>query len=129
MKQHVRGGGPGNGLGPGTGRREEVSKRSLSAPRRRLLELMQEINFGRIEGLAVRGGEPVLDPPPRVVREIKFGGENGPRRELGSDDFALKAQAVEFFAHLSRLGDGTVESLEIKHGLPFRMSVEEAVRA
>jgi len=129
MKQHVRGGGPGNGLGPGTGRREEVSKRSLSAPRRRLLELMQEINFGRIEGLAVRGGEPVLDPPPRVVREIKFGGENGPRRELGSGDFALKAQAVEFFTHLSRLGDGTVEILEIKHGLPFRMSVEEAVRA
>ena len=129
MKQHVRGGGPGDDLGPGTGRREEVSKRSLSAPRRRLLELMQEINFGRIEGLAVRGGEPVLDPPPRVVREIKFGGENGPRRELGSDDFALKAQAVEFFAHLSRLGDGTVEILEIKHGLPFRMSVEEAVRA
>jgi len=129
MKQHVRGGGPGNGLKPGTDRREEVSKRSLSAPRRRLLELMQEINFGRIEGLAVRGGEPVLDPPPRVVREIKFGGENGPRRELGSDDFALKAQAVEFFTHLSRLGDGTVEILEIKHGLPFRMSVEEAVRA
>ncbi|HOM98863.1 MAG TPA: hypothetical protein PLM33_01270 [Acidobacteriota bacterium] len=108
---------------------EVTTKASLTPARRRLLELMQEINFGRIEGLAVRGGEPVLDPPPRVVREIKFGGENGPRRELGSDDFALKAQAVEFFAHLSRLGDGTVEILEIKHGLPFRMSVEEAVRA
>ncbi|HCF06303.1 MAG TPA: hypothetical protein DEU72_08760 [Desulfomicrobiaceae bacterium] len=108
---------------------EVTTKASLTPARRRLLELMQEINFGRIEGLAVRGGEPVLDPPPRVVREIKFGGENGPRRELGSDDFALKAQAVEFFTHLSRLGDGTVEILEIKHGLPFRMSVEEAVRA
>lgn len=43
---------------------EVTTKASLTPARRRLLELMQEINFGRIEGLAVRGGEPVLDPPP-----------------------------------------------------------------
>ncbi len=33
---------------------EVTTKASLTPARRRLLELMQEINFGRIEGLAVR---------------------------------------------------------------------------
>ena len=99
------------------------SKSQLPASRRRLVELMQRINFGRIEHLAVRGGEPVLDPPPRVVREIKIGGENGPRAEVRSDDFCLKRQVTELFDHLRELGNGVVESLEIKHGLPFRLMV------
>ncbi len=105
-----------------------ATKASLSPQRRRLLELMQGINFGRIEELAVRDGEPDFDPPPQVVREIKFGGENGPRREMTVEDFALKSQAAQLFAQLDRLGNGTVLSLEIKHGLPFRMSLKETVR-
>ena len=104
-------------------------KLSLSPGRRRLLELMQQINFGRIDGVTVRGGEPLFDPSPRVVREIKFGSENGPRPELGIDDFVLKAQVVELFEHLDGLGDGKVGSIEVKYGLPFRMSVEELVQA
>ncbi len=103
------------------------SKAALSPARRRLLELMQLINFGRIENLIVRGGEPSLVPPPRVVREVKFGGDNGPRPELATDDFRLKAQVVDLFRELDRLGDGTVEALEVKHGLPFRLLVAEAL--
>jgi len=106
----------------------EVNKREISALQRKLLELMQEVNFGLIKGLVVKDGEPVFDPPPRVVREIKLGGENGPRHELGSDDFALKSKVAEFFEHLSRLSNGTVESIEIKHGLPFLMNIEETIR-
>jgi hypothetical protein len=90
---------------------------------------MQNLNFGRIEGLAVCNGEPVFDPPPRIIREIKFGGENGPRRELETPNFTLKSQAVELFEQLERLGNGTVERLEIKHGLPFRMNLVEMVSA
>ncbi|MFL5240596.1 MAG: hypothetical protein ACJ8FY_00685 [Gemmataceae bacterium] len=103
-----------------------LSKHDLSARRACLLELMQSINFGRIEGLAVLDGEPVLDPPPRVIREVKFGGDNGPRPEIDAGNFLLKTQVVELFQHLDRLNDGNIESLEIKHGLPFRMLVAEA---
>lgn len=88
---------------------------------------MQQINFGRIDGISVRNGEPVFEPAPRVIREIKFGGENGPRPELGVEDFVLKAQVVELFDRLDDLGNGKVGSLEIKHGLPFRMSIEQMV--
>jgi len=105
-----------------------ATKASLSPARRRLLELMQKVNFGRIEGLAVRGGEPVFDPPPRVFREVKFRGENGPRRELHAGDFLLKSEVVGLLEELTRLRDGTVESIRIKHGVPFHLSVEETTR-
>ncbi|NIM21246.1 MAG: hypothetical protein GTN64_02310 [Candidatus Latescibacteria bacterium] len=106
-----------------------VTKGCLTPARGRLVELMQRINFGRIEGLEVRDGEPVIDPPPIVVRDIKFGGENGPRHELEAKDFILKREVIEFFVQLEELANGTVDVLEIKHGLPFRMSIKEAVRA
>lgn len=103
-----------------------MTKTSLSAPRRRLLETMQRLNFGRIEDLEIRNGEPMFNPAPRVVQDIKLGGENGPRPELGTADFALKSQVAEFFEYLSRLGDGSVEIIEVKHGLPFKLVIEMA---
>jgi hypothetical protein len=105
------------------------AKSSLNPPRARLVEWMQRINFGRIEGLAVRGGEPVIIPPPRIVREVKFGADNGPHPKTSTGDFLLKSQVREFFARLKAMGDGTIVSLEIKHGLPFRMIVEEDTAA
>jgi hypothetical protein len=86
---------------------------------------MQRINFGRIENLLVRDGEPILDDPtPQVFLEVKFGAENGPRPESADDDFALKAQVVDLFAHLDQLRNARVEVLTVKHGLPFAMHVE-----
>jgi hypothetical protein len=103
----------------------DTTKSSLSQPRAQLIELMQHINFGRIEGIIIRNGEFVLDPRPRVVREIKFCAENGPRPEATKQDFVLKAQVRDFFAQVEALGNGFIHSLEVKHGLPFKMIVEE----
>jgi hypothetical protein len=102
-----------------------ATKASLSPARRRLLELLQQVNFGRVEGLTLEGGEPLFDPPPRVVREIKIGGENGPRAELDGADFQLKAQVIELFQHLDQVGSGTIDVVEVKYGLPFRLIVTE----
>lgn len=111
---------------PDRGRKKPspISKQDLSAQQVRLLELMQDINFGRIEGLSVRDGEPVLDPHPRVIREVKFGGDNSARPEIDASNFLLKAQVIELFQHFDELGTGAIEVLVIKHGLPFCMSVE-----
>lgn len=98
---------------------------SLSQGRKALVRQMQDINFGRMERLKIKNGDPVLDPPPRVIREIKFGGENGPRPESGNGSFALKAQVIELFRQLDGITSGEIELLEIKHGLPFRMLVQE----
>ena len=79
--------------------------------------MMQTIHFGRMEHIVVRDGQPLFEPPPKIIREIKFGGESSPRRELGGNDFLLKTQVLQLFQQLEKLGDGTVQSLEVKHGL------------
>jgi hypothetical protein len=98
------------------------SKAALTPARKRLVELMQKIGFGRIEGLVIRRGEPVFDPPPIVVHDIKFDGENRSRPPVEVDDFVLKKQVIHLFAALDRVRNGTVEKLEVKDGLPFLMS-------
>jgi len=100
-------------------------KSDLTPPKQRLIELMQDINFGRITHLPVHGGEPELTPETVIEREIKLGGNNGQRTEIDCDDFALKQEVVAFFEQLTRMGNGTIRELSIKHGLPFLMRIEE----
>lgn len=104
-----------------------ASKANLSPARRQLIELMQQLNFGRLEQFTIRNGEPVFDPPPSTTREIKFGSINGPRPEIDADDFLLKASVTELLETLSRLGTGRIAVLEIRHGLPFRMQISEQI--
>ncbi len=92
----------------------------------RLVRLMQGMGFGRIELLHVRNGEPVFDQLPRVIREVKFCAENGARPEAIKKDFALKAQVRELFAEMDEMGDGVILCIEVKHGLPFKMTWEDA---
>ncbi|MEX1231116.1 MAG: hypothetical protein WEB58_12800 [Planctomycetaceae bacterium] len=113
-------------IAPGGGRHNRPQTKSgLSPSRCQLVELMQDINFGRLESLRISNADPLLDPIPGIVREIKFCAENGPRPERYTDDFALKSQVVEMFEYLDRIRDCQIELLEIKHGLPFRMLIRE----
>ena len=57
-------------------------KSSLSSGRARLVELMEQLCFGRIENLIIRGGEPTFDPPPKVSRDVQVW--FGPRYETGT---------------------------------------------
>ena len=105
---------------------DSITLASLPPERRRLLKRMQRINFGRIENLVIKDGQPVLSPSPRVVRSVKFGGRNGPRPEASLEDFVIKDEVVELFRYMDELRDGVIDVLEIQHGLPFRMAVEDA---
>ena len=46
-------------------------------------------------------------------------------RELRKEDFLLKKQVVDLFHQFEKIGNGTVHTLEIKDGLPFRMTVRD----
>jgi hypothetical protein len=95
------------------------TKSSLSAARKQLIELLQETNFGRVERLEVRGGEPVLEPHPEVVVEYKFASENGCRPEINLTDFTLKQQHIDLLGLLDQIGTGIIAVLVCKHGVPF----------
>ncbi len=100
-----------------------LTKSTLTPQRRALLEVLQQLNFGRLEDLHIRSGEPVMDTPPRIIREVKFGAENGPRSDQHKADFLLKSQLVELFSFFDEFRDGCISVLEVKHGLPFRLVV------
>jgi hypothetical protein len=61
-----------------------------------------------------------------MLREVKFGGDNGPRAEQDKADFLLKSQLVELFAFLNDFRDGCISVLEVKHGLPFRLVIADS---
>jgi hypothetical protein len=103
------------------------TKATLSPNRRRLVETMQALNFGSIEQVQIRGGEPVFSPAPRLIQEIKIGSaDGGPRPELVREDFPLKTSVLELFDHLDRLNDGIVNAVEVRYGLPFRVILERS---
>ena len=104
-----------------------VSKSSLSPARTRLLELFQSLNFGRLEALKIYDGQPVFDPPPRVVQIVKVGAENGPRRERSYTEFFLKHEIVEVFDLISSVGQGEIERIDVQFGLPQRLEIERSV--
>lgn len=98
---------------------------SLTPRQSQLVEMMRQLNFGSIERLTIRDGKPVFCPSPVVLRDIKLGGENGPRPVAQVADFAVKQQIVELFEQLSRVKSGVVHKLTVKHGLPFSLVLEE----
>ena len=108
---------------------EVTTKASLTPARKQLLELMQEVNYGRIEELEVRDGEPVFEPPPSVIRLYLFGKDNGPNTARESDDFTLKKKVVELFDVFSRERSLSIKELMIDNGLPVRMTVAGVARA
>ena len=87
---------------------------------------MQRLNFGRIEDLTVGGGEPVFDPAPKVIQKLKIGGDNAANPEADLQDFLLKKQTIELLQAISDLGEGTVLTIDVKHGLPFAVEIELA---
>ena len=61
------------------------------------------------------------------MRKLTCDPTSHPNRPTGDDgDFALKSSVIELFDHLSRIGDGTLESIEVKYGMPFKLVVEQA---
>ena len=90
---------------------------------------MQRTTFGRIERLEVRNGEPVFTPPPRITKDIKLGSpaDNHVHTERVSSDFQLKSEQIALFANLTHIDTGVIESIEVRHGLPFRLVVEQQI--
>jgi len=90
------------------------------------VDLMREHQFGRIENMSVRAGQPILDQELKVVRVARLGGERGPNVP-GGDEFELKQSVRDLFEELVRLRNGTVIRLEFRHGLPCMLETTAAL--
>jgi hypothetical protein len=52
----------------------------LSASRRAVVRLCQSMNYGSIQGLCVKDGEPALSPPPLALVDVKLDAVAAPVR-------------------------------------------------
>lgn len=98
---------------------------SLSPARKRLVDVLQDLQFGRIEGMAITGGDPQFDPPhpsPTIIQTIKLPVEARPP-ETGSANSLLKQQMVDLFQHFGRQQTGMVRRLEFRFGLPCLVEI------
>jgi hypothetical protein len=100
----------------------------LSAPRQVLVRLCQSINFGYLEGLEVRRGEPVFSPAPTAFVEVKLDAANGLPPEADLADFELRAEVGRLTEQLDQLGDGLIERIDIRYGIPRRVLIERPIQ-
>ena len=107
---------------------EPRPRASLSHSEQRLLGLIQEVYYGKIEDLVISGGEPVMGLPLKVLRDVKLSGEYSRKPILADRDYLDKPQVVEMLRQFRRLGDGVVQLVEIHDGLPFRIQIVEMIR-
>ena len=106
-----------------------MTKQMLSEPWKRLVGTMQALNFGRITFL-IRAGAPDFTQKVRTVRTVKLaGGVNGPRVEAGSADFELRKEVISLRDQVAKAADGARVTVEVKHGLPFLIEIEEEHQA
>ena len=98
---------------------------SQSIARQRLVRLMQEVRFGRIEDLRVGDGEPLWSLGPRVVRDIVFGKGPVTTCQPSTGDFQLKRSVAEMFKLFDHEHSFEIEYIEVQHGLPLRVRIAE----
>jgi len=106
-----------------------MTKRMLSEPWKRLVGRMQALNFGRIKFL-VRSGAPDFAQRVLTVRTVRLtGGDNGPRPEATRADFEIRKEILSLRDHVATAADGARVTVEVKHGLPFLLEIQEEDQA
>jgi hypothetical protein len=93
----------------------------LSRPRQALVRLCQEINFGSIHNLEILKKEPVYQPEPIVLVDVRLDSDDCARPELKIADFSLSQEVRRLMLRLDELNNGKIDRLEIRAGLPRRM--------
>lgn len=106
-----------------------MRRQELSHERKRLLDVMRNMGYGRIENLTISSGEPVFDKSLRLVHEKLLGRKAKGRASPPESDFELKAQQIEVFECFDQMQDGFVPVLKVQDGLPFQLHLEERVTA
>jgi len=107
-----------------------IRKSSLSPQQRWLIEdVLREHPFSQIHQLHVSKSEPLSVPAPILTCNKKLGAE--PHQPVPAEsDFWLKRQVIELLDAIKELGEGVIEKIEVRHGLPWTVkTVRPAVAA
>lgn len=91
----------------------------LTPGQRRLIRLMQQVGFGRIEQVAIHAGEVDWSVRPKVTQTVKLASSvvSATRSPL-TETTTLKSEWVELLLHIMQMGEGVVTCVHVAHGLP-----------
>lgn len=90
-----------------------------------LVGLISELSHGRVRGLRTRRGVPCFAVPPEVERSIKLAGTSDPPVPRDKGDFELKGPFVRLLEVLRRVGDGVIDEIDVRDGLPVTVRIRE----
>jgi hypothetical protein len=93
----------------------------LSPARQALVRLCQDVNFGQILNLRVGNAEPIWNPGPTILSEVRLDIEEAPRPEGQLPDFKLSSEIQRLMCHLDQLKDGRIVKIEVRGGIPRRL--------
>jgi hypothetical protein len=96
----------------------------LSASRQTLVRLCQSVNHGSIEDLRVEQSEPVFNPAPVVLKDVKLDSEEGPRPELALADFVVSNEVLRLKMLFDEMRCGVIRHIEVRGGIPRRIVLE-----
>lgn len=102
--------------------------RQLDRRDQTLLTLMQTVDYGRLEHLAIQDGHAVATKQSRKVRSRKIGADKIQRRTSRPDgDFLLTDKHEELLAIVRNTEDGIINVIQIQAGLPVSLEIEEDI--
>jgi hypothetical protein len=93
----------------------------LSSSRRALVRLCQALNYGEIQDMRVQDGDPIFDPAPVLLVELKLDADETKRQEVELADFELRDEVCRLMARLDELENGTIGCIEVRAGIPRRV--------
>jgi hypothetical protein len=97
----------------------------LSSSRQVLVRLCQRVNFGVIQRIGVHDADPVFDPHKVIVLvDEKLDVNEAPRSEVELTDFDLANELCRLLRRLDEIGNGMIERLEVRGGIPRRVVFE-----
>jgi hypothetical protein len=97
---------------------------ALSPARQTLVRVSQAVNFGELQNIQVRNGDPIFDDTSLVILDAKLEKDELPRQELNLVDFVLCAEVSRLMSRLDELKNGKIKSLEVRAGIPRRLVFE-----
>jgi hypothetical protein len=101
----------------------------LSSTRQSLVRLFQSINYGCVQNLEVRDGEPVLSSPgPNMSVDIRLDSEDPGRDELALADFALCAEVLRLMSLMDQVRNGKISKIEVRAGIPRRITLAKRMK-
>jgi len=99
------------------------SERMITDAESTLIRLIQEMRFGRIENFRLVDGEPILGSETELCTEYKLSGVEQPREVITDREFLNKPQVRTMFEQFEQVQHGTVDYLDVRDGLPFKLMV------